>query len=473
MSERYYPGKRISNSFFGYFPKSPNYGYSWSQDSMNQSSSALYYKTSIGKLLVDSLVRYTVGKGLTPMASPEVSLLRWDEEKVNKFKKQTESYWRLMTGKSFDYSGKESFADKQRTAMKMILVDGDVLCHWGFRRLKGGAIVPYFQLIGGRNVVSPSRVDTKNLIGGVELNDDGREVAYNIAVLNQDLSDTNTTKRVNRRTNKGRLEFDLVQLQKAEDSMVRGVPLLSTLREDIFDYNAMRKNHLVKTATQAIITAFIESDKDADQSWSMKDSLESGGAFSSTDVTGEEKLTMGPGYIIDLDPGKKANICQSSANGEDFSAYEKSMIGLMASSLGMSYEVAMNEFNASFSASRASLSGAEKNFAIIRNEFASKVCTPTWEQIIEFGIVSGDIDCEEWNDLSFLQKKALLAVSWTGVTPPQVDPTKEVKAYVEAINAGLCSREHAARSLYGFDFEEVAERLKEEKSIIGEENDEQ
>ena len=215
-----------------------------------------------------------------------------------------------------------------------------------------------------------------------------------------------------------------------------------------------------------MFTAFVESEKDTESNWSFKDTLESGGARADVDVTGENKLTMGPGYIIDLEPGKKVNLVQSQTNGEDFSAYEKSMIGLMASSLGMSYEIAMNTFNASFSASRASLSGAEKNFAILRNEFADKFCTPAWEQMIEFGILSGGIDCPEWDGLSAIERKALLSVTWTGVTPPQVDPTKEVKAYIEAVKAGLCSREHAVRSLFGFDFEEVAERLKEEAEML-------
>ena len=63
-----------------------------------------------------------------------------------------------------------------------------------------------------------------------------------------------------------------------------------------------------------------------------------------------------------------------------------------------------------------------------------------------------------------------MSVSWTGVTPPQVDPTKEVKAYIDAVNAGLCTREHAVRSLYGFDFEEVAERLADEKEMLASED---
>ena len=86
--------------------------------------------------------------------------------------------------------------------------------------------------------------------------------------------------------------------------------------------------------------------------------------------------------------------------------------------------------------------------------------------MIEFGILSGGIDCPEWDGLSAIERKALLSVTWTGVTPPQVDPTKEVKAYIEAVKAGLCSREHAVRSLFGFDFEEVAERLKEEAEML-------
>ena len=69
-----------------------------------------------------------------------------------------------------------------------------------------------------------------------------------------------------------------------------------------------------------------------------------------------------------------------------------------------------------------------------------------------------------------MERKALLSVSWTGVTPPQVDPTKEVKAYIDAVNAGLCTREHAVRSLFGFDFEEVAERLADEKEMLASED---
>lgn len=470
MSERYFPGKRVDNSNMGYFPKNPNYGYSWTQDLMNQRASALYYKTSVGKMLIDALVRYTVGKGLTPMCAPEVSVLGWSKERVRRFQNQSEAYWRLMTGKNYDYNGKDDFCAKQRIAARMIFVDGDVLRHLGYRKLRNGLVVPYIQLIGGRNVVSPDHTDTKKIIGGVEIDGNGREIAYHISVINDDLSETGSTVRVNRRTSKGRLEFDLIQLQKSEDSMVRGLPILSNLREDIFDYNSMRKNHLDRTAVQNMFTAFVESEKDTESNWSFKDTLESGGARADVDITGENKLTMGPGYIIDLEPGKKVNLVQSQTNGEDFSAYEKSMIGLMASSLGMSYEIAMNTFNASFSASRASLSGAEKNFAILRNEFADKFCTPAWEQMIEFGILSGGIDCPEWDGLSAIERKALLSVTWTGVTPPQVDPTKEVKAYIEAVKAGLCSREHAVRSLFGFDFEEVAERLKEEAEMLSETN---
>ena len=59
-----------------------------------------------------------------------------------------------------------------------------------------------------------------------------------------------------------------------------------------------------------------------------------------------------------------------------------------------------------------------------------------------------------------------MGVTWTGVKSPQVDPTKEVKAYIEAVNAGLCSREQAVRALFGFDFDEVAERIAEEKRLM-------
>jgi lambda family phage portal protein len=448
----------------------PNNGYSWVQDEMNSESETLYSYNAIGKTMVDMMVRRVVGEGLTPMCSPESDILGWSQKRIDSFRREAEAFWRITTGTpNFDYYGKDNYRDLQKIAFKMILKDGDVLAHWGYRKLSNGLVVPYMQLISGKAVKSPDGRDTNKIIGGVEIDQTtGKETAYYVVVIDENLNETSKKKRVSRRTSKRRLEYDLIQVQKSDASMVRGIPLLMSVRDTISDVNSYMKNHVIQSATQAIFTLFIEKAKDAPDSTStFAEKFAQSGAVINNE-NGIASMDLGAGNVISLDEGEHANPVQRQALGDDFNAYMKATIGLIASSLGMSYEVAMSTYDASFSASRASINSTDINFAIIRREFAEKFCTPTWSQVIEYGILTGNIECPEWESLSDMQKKALMGVTWTGVKSPQVDPTKEVSAYEKAINVGICSREYATRQLFGLDYEEVLERIKAESEAMQE-----
>ena len=125
----------------------------------------------------------------------------------------------------------------------------------------------------------------------------------------------------------------------------------------------------------------------------------------------------------------------------------------------------LNSYNASFSASRATINSSEKLYKTMRDEFSKKVCNPVYEMIVDYGIMAGLIEAPGYFD-SELKKRAILTCTWTGATPTQVDPVKEVNAYALAISNGLCTREYASRNLYGLDFDEVAERLRKEQETI-------
>lgn len=462
---------KLSGNYHPFFPSDPNMGYSFYQNDAQQTSEGLYRENTIGKLLCDSLTRYVIGKGLTPMSAPESDILGWDEERLSKFRKQSEAYWRVVTEDvNFDYYGKETFKQLQKIGFLNILVAGDTLQHNGFRRLINGDVVPFVQVISGRMVTQECNEDTLSSTGGVLIDKStGKEVGYTIRVISDNRDETGAIKRVRRFNNLGRLEFNLISLGKTDPSLVRGIPLLTTLRDDILDFDKYKSNHLAQSAIQSLFTAFIEKSEDAKEgNMSFKDKLAFGAGEG--DVSADErKVDLGAGYVVELEPGEHVNLVQRQAQGDDFEAYSKTVIGIMASALGMSYEVVMNSYTASFSASRASISGAEKNFAILREEFAEKFCKPVWRMVIEHGILSGEIECDEWETLSTVKRKALFATTWTGVTPPQVDPAKEVNAYALAVQNGLCTREYAIRMLYGMDFEEVAERLEAERQMLPQE----
>lgn len=454
---------KISSGFRPYYPSDPNQNYTWNQDTSQEQSEGLYRTTTLGKMMIDALTRYVIGKGLTPMAAPETSILGWTPEQTDRFQKQAEAYWRLVTGSvNFDYYGKDNFLGLQRIAFKNILIAGDTLRHNGYRKLRNGEIVPYVQVISGRMVSQILEQDSKKSSGGVVIDKTtGREVGYKVRVIDDFLNDTYSYKFVRRYNKLGKLEFDLIQIDKSDPQLVRGIPLLTAVRDDVLDLDKFKANHLTQSAVQALFTAFIEKEKDAEEgSASFMDKINSAGA-ETVDDDGERRVDMGAGYVVELNPGEKVSMAERHTDGDDYDAYLKANIGMVASALGMSYEVATNSFNASFSASRAGLNSAEKNFAILRDEFCTKFNNPVWRMVIETGILKGMIEAPGY-EKGGLYKDAIFAVSWTGVTAPQVDPTKEVKAYVEAINAGLVTREYATRQLYGLDQDEVHERwLKE------------
>ena len=112
---------KISSDFKPYFNVDLNRGYSMCQGEAQSVSEALYRQTTVGKLYIDALTRYVIGKGLTPMSAPETELLGWDHDRIEQFTRQAEAYWRLMTETvNIDYYGKDTFLQLQQIIFKDI-----------------------------------------------------------------------------------------------------------------------------------------------------------------------------------------------------------------------------------------------------------------------------------------------------------------------------------------------------------------
>jgi len=451
---------QLSRKFRPYVPVSPNELYTYYQDDTQMTAKTLYRETAIGKLLVDAFCRFVIGNGLVPMSSPETKLLGWTNEQAMKFQEQAEAWWRICTDRNIDFYGKSSFLELQKIAIKDICINGDTLKHQGFRKVKDGQnelVVPFVQIISGRMVTNRNAQDTKDCVGGVIFKN-GKEYGYKIRILGNDFSDSGNVRIVNRKNSLGQIAFDLIQLGQTDPTIVRGVPLLTSLRDDILNIEKTKDNHTMQSVIRNLFTAFITHTQPAATPLSEK--LKEIG---SSDETSPKDIYMSAGNVVDLEEGESVQFTPRDSNNADYSEGLKTNIGLVASALGMSYETAMNTFNASFSASRAGISGTEKNAEIVRHEFERKFCQPVWEMVTEYGILTGNIEAPRY-DGSLFCKRAMFSTTWTGVTPPTVDLTKEVNAYSIAVERGLCSKEYAIRALFGMDFDEVTDRTNKENS---------
>jgi Bacteriophage capsid protein len=460
-------GNSITANYRRWYPSDPNSGYTSIQNQMQNLSQGLFYETELGKAIIENLTSFVLGQGLTPMASPETEALDWTPEQVRTFQKQAETYFRLISNSvDFDYYGKDAFKELQKIALRSALIHGDFLLHRGYRKLGNKTVVPYVQIIPGNMVTNPNgQTDTKEYTGGIRYNKEtGREVAYSVRVIGDDLSDTCATKEVKRYNSNGFKEFDLIKLAVSNPMQARGVPLLMTSSEDLLKINKLIDAQLDKAITQSIFTAFIKKEIGADtEGESVKDKL-MGAMDEEPAPASDGQLVLAPGVVVEGNPGESVEMLESKTPSSDFANTLKSFIELAVAPTGLSYETLLGSYNASFSASRATINGCEKKFAIMRSEFINKVLEPIWEQVITLGIMQGAIEAPGF-EKDAMTRKAILATTWTGVTPIQVDPGKEVNAYSTAIEQGLCTKEYAIRNLYGMDADEVAQRLKYEKEL--------
>lgn len=469
MSTPYSPdknGKAIS-TYAPSFAKDLMQEYTaWQSDSENISL-GIATSTSVGKAIIDKIVTGVVGQGLTPMASPYANVLGWTKEQADKFQRDAETFWNIFTGTRFyDWYGKNSFKQIQQQALRNCLIYGDFLNHRGYRKL-GSTVVPFVQTIGGNMVCNRDFVDQKTNRGGV-LYKKGSDIeyGYEVVVIGDNLEDTYDTKKVMRYNSEGFMEFDLVVLGQLTEKTTRGIPLFNPVRGDILMLEKIKNNYLVKMSVQNVLALYLkQSENPQDTGISTAEKL-MGLQQSPKQPEVRGKVDLGPGVIIEGKPGEEAQLLQAATQSADFAQLFRTILeNISAACWGLPVEVLLSSFNASFSASRASINIAEKCFSEKRTEFIQKFMAPAWEQVVDYGIRIGFIQAPGYTfGKNIFIDKQILASTWTGVTPVQIDPVKEVNAFETAINLGICTREYAIRNLYGLDADEVFERIAQEQA---------
>lgn len=468
------PRSNTSRNFIANFGSDVNAFISYLLKTNRDKTKRLEFETSIGSSIIKLLVQNVIGRGLMPQSSPVNEVLNWKDNDYDKFTRNVEAYFRLTTDSDIDYYGKNSFTELQRIAYKCILSSGDILLHRSYFG-KEKNYKPFIQLIDGACLSNPGgESDTKDITGGIKFKNN-IEIGYYLKVTDANRLDTFETQYVNRFSKTGFKEFDLVYIDGFNPSQARGVPILTAVREDLLDVISFKNSYLAKAIVQTILSAFITKQKaTSDPSFSEKImNTASPENEDSSEIADERNdVALGTGNIIELNEGEDIKTIESAVAGVDFDSFIKSNLQSIGSAVNLPYEMLMQSYNASFSASRATIAGAEKGFEILRAEISGKICRPVWEQVLDYGFRIGDLDPPEGYFENELIRKAVLQAYWTGPSPITIDPQKEVNAWKTAIASRLASREQAVNAMYGRDWDNVNDRLITEEKRLGGSEDE-
>lgn len=458
---------KTSREFRPWYEANVNADSSYNLRDSQNTTKKLATETPIGKAIIDRVTQFTLGQGLFPQSAPEMAVLNCTEEDYARFTSEAESFFRYITDtKDFDYYRRNTFAQLQRLALKNILISGDVLVHKVFLS-KWYNYRPTIQLISGSAIYNNGgEQDSKKRVGGVELDSKGRETGYWIAQSDDNLHDTFSSKLYSKYNTSGLEEFFLVALNTLEANQLRGIPYLTAVRDAILDLSTYNSATVQKALVQSLFTAFIQHDKEEEIPSSIHPTL-ANLAQQNADMREEEEridtgFSLASGNVVDLAPGESINMVESKTPASGFKEYIDVQLDLIGSAVNVPREALLASFQSSYSASKGSLAVAEKGFSTFRKDIADNFCQPLWDMVIDYGIRLGEIHAPRYLEGTDRIKKAWLATTWIGPSAISLNPVQEVNAYVTAIQNGLCTHEQAVRSLYGKDFEEVADRLKKE-----------
>lgn len=219
-------------------------------------------------------------------------------------------------------------------------------------------------------------------------------------------------------------------------------PAINTMRDcyEGFDY-ALAK---MKVAQLFGLVLFRE--------WSGALGEESGSGPSDYEVD----FSKGP-LKLDLDPGDRAEFLESKSPPAEFRQFAQAMIMAALKGLDIPYSF-YDESHTNYSGARQALLQYEQSADVKRSDNRRLLDRLTSWRLRKF-IVDGELELPAGITIRNLRW------DWIATGVPWVDPLKEVKADVAAIQAALLSRTDVCKSR-GSDFYETADKIAQENKYL-------
>lgn len=459
------------------YPTNPNLNVSIELEEAQNRASGLYFENPIASGIINSMVDGSIGSGLMLQSVVRTLLLSdVQKEKIVQNQRLIEEMWHIWstTPSMCDHYGKQTFGGLQREAFIDSARNGDVLQRIKIVRV-GGLYLPQIQNISGKSVKSPNFSDNAKIAGGVVLDSNGRETGYRIETATGGDMQTVNIEVPKFGGQSRRLMYNLVAVGTVVPGQVRGRSILTRVAEQIIQIGRYSEAELVKAILQSYMTIFIETAAEADElgDGNPIDSLveASRNTISHVDPAGvqieedevDDQITLGPGAIWNLRPGQKANLPESKSPVEQFWQFMEANLKLIGMSVGIPYEVLIKSFNASYSASQASIQDAARGWKILTTEFASKYCQPVYEQFVELLVRQGLLDCPKFDKGLFFQK-AWTGAEWYGPVVLNINPMINARASELLIKNQLSTKTIESRK-YGNDFDTDIKVLGEEQRM--------
>ncbi len=456
---------------------------------LRERSRDLAMNSSIAAAAVNATRTNVVGPGLTPKPKIDYEFLGISKDEAAELTSRIKKEFKLWAESTLcDAADLNNFYELQQIAFRDWLVNGEEFCLIKYAKTPE-INNPYqlrIKLIESDRVCNDGSSGTfsgtikrlpngNSLMNGIEINSEGKVVAYHICSINPQESGigkkewTRVIKRSEKSGNPNVLH--IFNAERAEQ--YRGVPLLAPVVQSIKQISRYTEAEIMAAIVNSMFTVFVTTENGDDiAGFGGVDEEEPAELREASQAADEEvdQIALGTGTVNYLKQGEDIKPVESTHPNNGYDVFVKSIITQIGAALEISPEVLLKQFQASFSASKGAINETWKAFRMRRSWFVNAFCQEVYNLWFAEAVSKGRINAPGFF-IDPLIRNAYTACTWNGPTPGHLNPVQEVNAAVTRVENGFSTREDEAASMNGSDFEDNVRALESENAKIAMVND--
>ncbi|KKL70803.1 hypothetical protein LCGC14_2101280, partial [marine sediment metagenome] len=373
--------------------------------------------TPIAAGAINTNCYHIVGPGMKLQSRIDRHVLGMGEDEAEEWQDKAEKEWRLFAEThDCDIARKQNIYQQQDAVLRGELERGDVFALRTYKKRKTSPYGTAIQLIEADRVCNDPEIslrNTKNLIAGIEIDDDGEPIKYHVRTTHPG-------------TDIGKFERKWVRIpaysksglwnvthiyKQLRPGMVRGVPYISGIIEQLYQINKYINGTVAAAVIQSYFTVILQTQT-GQQGINPLVSTSAVGK----DQKADEDYKLQNAGILEVKNVDEVKFAQPNQPSLTFNAFMQGMFEVLGPALGVPYELLIQHFQKSYSSARTSLLVAWKMFSTKRATLEWQFCNPVYEAQMHEAVLLGRIIAPGFLD-NPLMRKAYLGAFWVGPTP--------------------------------------------------------